>query len=75
MGKPHDSGQRSRISSNLPGHTLTAAVSPGQIYTHGNNLSELYHHVSRRILPADLGGDGPAHDTQRWADIMIRGPS
>ncbi|XP_037081605.1 clavesin-2-like [Pollicipes pollicipes] len=46
-----------------------------KIYMHGNNLAALYEHVSRRILPADLGGDAPAYDTQRWADVMISGAS
>lgn len=43
-----------------------------QIYLHGNNLSTLHEHLPTDILPAELGGTGPAFNPGLWAEPVIR---
>lgn len=42
-----------------------------QIYLHGNNLSTLHEHLPTDILPAELGGTGPAFNPGLWAEPVI----
>ncbi|XP_078045647.1 clavesin-2 [Augochlora pura] len=42
-----------------------------KIYLHGNNLSTLHEHLPTDILPAELGGTGPAFNPGLWADPVI----
>lgn len=42
-----------------------------QIYLHGNNLSTLHDHLPTDILPAELGGTGPAFSPGLWAEPVI----
>ena len=42
-----------------------------QIYLHGNNLSTLHEHVSKYILPAELGGDGPSFSPSIMAKTIL----
>lgn len=42
-----------------------------QIYLHGNNLSSLHEHLPTDILPAELGGTGPAFNPGLWAEPVI----
>lgn len=42
-----------------------------QIYLHGNNLSTLHEHLPTDILPAELGGTGPAFSPGLWAEPVI----
>lgn len=43
-----------------------------QIYLHGNNLSTLHEHLPTDILPAELGGTGPAFNPGLWAEPVIQ---
>ncbi|XP_020283875.1 clavesin-2-like [Pseudomyrmex gracilis] len=43
-----------------------------KIYLHGNNLSTLHEHLPTDILPAELGGTGPAFNPGLWAEPVIR---
>lgn len=46
-----------------------------RIFLHGNNLSTLHEYLSRDVLPSDLGGEGPSHNTEDWlAKICPPGP-
>lgn len=38
---------------------------------HGNNLSTLHEHLPTDILPAELGGTGPAFNPGLWAEPVI----
>lgn len=38
---------------------------------HGNNLSTLHQHLPTDILPAELGGTGPAFNPSLWAEPVI----
>ncbi|XP_018404939.1 PREDICTED: clavesin-2-like [Cyphomyrmex costatus] len=42
-----------------------------KIYLHGNNLSTLHEHLPTDILPAELGGTGPAFNPGLWAEPVI----
>lgn len=42
-----------------------------KIYLHGNNLSTLHDHLPTDILPAELGGTGPAFSPGLWAEPVI----
>ncbi|XP_043471780.1 clavesin-2-like [Leptopilina heterotoma] len=42
-----------------------------KIYLHGNNLSTLHQHLPTDILPAELGGTGPAFNPGLWAEPVI----
>ncbi|XP_072744855.1 clavesin-2 [Anoplolepis gracilipes] len=42
-----------------------------KIYLHGNNLSTLHKHLPTDILPAELGGTGPAFNPGLWAEPVI----
>lgn len=42
-----------------------------QIFLHGNNLSTLHEHLPTDILPAELGGTGPAFNPGLWAEPVI----
>lgn len=42
-----------------------------KIYLHGNNLSTLHEHLPTDILPAELGGTGPAFNPGLWAESVI----
>lgn len=42
-----------------------------KIYLHGNNLSTLHQHLPTDILPAELGGSGPAFNPGLWAEPVI----
>ncbi|XP_070156143.1 clavesin-2 [Polyergus mexicanus] len=42
-----------------------------KIYLHGNNLSTLHEHLPTDILPAELGGTGPAFSPGLWAEPVI----
>ncbi|XP_033229107.1 uncharacterized protein LOC117180728 [Belonocnema kinseyi] len=42
-----------------------------KIYLHGNNLSTLHEHLPTDILPAELGGSGPAFNPGLWAEPVI----
>ncbi|XP_058799097.1 clavesin-2-like [Phymastichus coffea] len=42
-----------------------------KIYLHGNNLSTLHQHLPLDILPAELGGTGPAFNPGLWAEPVI----
>lgn len=37
-----------------------------RIHLHGYNLSTLHEYVTKDILPSDLGGEGPSHNTEDW---------
>ncbi|EZA54189.1 clavesin-2 [Ooceraea biroi] len=42
-----------------------------KIYLHGNNLSTLHEYLPTDILPAELGGTGPAFNPGLWAEPVI----
>ncbi|GLH15394.1 Uncharacterized protein GBIM_19850 [Gryllus bimaculatus] len=42
-----------------------------KIYLHGNNLSTLHDYVTKDILPAELGGEGPSYNPVQWADKLL----
>ncbi|XP_011168755.2 clavesin-2 [Solenopsis invicta] len=42
-----------------------------KIFLHGNNLSTLHEHLPTDILPAELGGTGPAFNPGLWAEPVI----
>ncbi|KAL0274629.1 UNVERIFIED_CONTAM: hypothetical protein PYX00_002718 [Menopon gallinae] len=42
-----------------------------KIYLHGNNLSTLHDYVSKDVLPAELGGEGPPYNPIFWAEKLI----
>lgn len=42
-----------------------------QIYMHGNNMSTLHEYVSKDILPAELGGEGPSFNPSVWSDQLL----
>lgn len=42
-----------------------------KIHLHGNNLSTLHDHLPTDILPAELGGTGPAFNPGLWAEPVI----
>lgn len=41
-----------------------------RIYVHGNNLSMLHDHVHQDVLPAELGGEQPSYNPQKWIEIL-----
>lgn len=45
-----------------------------RIYVHGNNLSTLHDYVHKDILPAELGGEQPSYNPEKWLKIL-RGES
>lgn len=42
-----------------------------KIYMHGNNMSTLHEYVSKDILPAELGGEGPSFNPTVWSDRLL----
>ncbi|KAK3927645.1 Clavesin-2 [Frankliniella fusca] len=42
-----------------------------KIYMHGNNMSTLHEYVSKDILPAELGGEGPSFNPTLWSDELL----
>lgn len=42
-----------------------------KIYMHGNNMSTLHEYVSKDILPAELGGEGPSFNPTMWSDRLL----
>lgn len=42
-----------------------------KIYMHGNNMSTLHEYVSKDILPAELGGEGPSFNPTVWSDKLL----
>ncbi|XP_076043986.1 clavesin-2-like isoform X2 [Oratosquilla oratoria] len=42
-----------------------------RIQLHGNNLHTLHAQVPPRLLPAELGGEGPEYHTQSWANTIL----
>lgn len=42
-----------------------------KIYMHGNNMSTLHEYVSKDILPAELGGEGPSFNPSVWSDQLL----
>ncbi|XP_077301078.1 LOW QUALITY PROTEIN: clavesin-2-like [Arctopsyche grandis] len=47
-----------------------------RIHLHGYNLSTLHEYVTKDILPSDLGGEGPSHNTEDWlAKLQCRNSS
>ncbi|GBP16691.1 Clavesin-2 [Eumeta japonica] len=44
-----------------------------RIVLHGNNLSTLHDALPLDILPAELGGEGPSYNSERWLQEFCRG--
>lgn len=44
-----------------------------RIILHGNNLSTLHDSLPLDILPAELGGEGPSYNSERWLQEFCRG--
>jgi hypothetical protein len=42
---------------------------------HGNNLSTLHDSLPLDILPAELGGEGPSYNSERWLNEFYRAES
>ncbi|XP_041982181.1 clavesin-2-like [Aricia agestis] len=43
-----------------------------RIVLHGNNLSTLHDALPLDILPAELGGEGPSYNSERWVQEFCR---
>nr|ATY51944.1 CTD44 [Heliconius melpomene] len=43
-----------------------------RIVLHGNNLSTLHDSLPLDILPAELGGEGPSYNSERWLQEFCR---
>lgn len=43
-----------------------------RIMLHGNNLSTLHDSLPLDILPAELGGEGPSYNSERWLHEFCR---
>ncbi|XP_053610901.1 clavesin-2-like [Plodia interpunctella] len=43
-----------------------------RIVLHGNNLSTLHDSLPLDILPAELGGEGPSYNSERWLKEFCR---
>jgi len=59
------------ITDNRPERKKMLSFFSWQIYLHGNNLSTLHEHLPTDILPAELGGTGPAFNPGLWAEPVI----
>lgn len=66
------------LSSPLCVQATLALVKPfldektrNKIFLHGNNLTTLHEHLPTDILPAELGGTGPAFNPGLWAEPVI----
>ncbi|XP_012263346.2 clavesin-2-like [Athalia rosae] len=66
------------LSSPLCVQATLAVIKPfldektrNKIYLHGNNLTTLHEHLPTDILPAELGGTGPAFNPGLWAEPVI----
>ncbi|XP_073961630.1 clavesin-2-like [Choristoneura fumiferana] len=46
-----------------------------RIVLHGNNLSTLHDALPLDILPAELGGEGPSYNSERWLNEFYRAES
>ncbi|XP_026464159.1 LOW QUALITY PROTEIN: clavesin-2-like [Ctenocephalides felis] len=46
-----------------------------RIYMHGNNLSTLHKYVTKDILPAELGGEGPSFNPSVWLQTLVQSGS
>lgn len=46
-----------------------------RIVLHGNNLSTLHDALPLDILPAELGGEGPSYNSERWLNEFYRNES
>lgn len=44
-----------------------------RIVLHGNNLSTLHDSLPLDILPAELGGEGPSYNSERWLHEFCKG--
>lgn len=44
-----------------------------RIVLHGNNLSTLHDSLPLDILPAELGGEGPSYNSERWLQEFCKG--
>ncbi|UYV61507.1 CLVS1 [Cordylochernes scorpioides] len=43
----------------------------GKVVMHGNNLTTLHAHLSREMLPAELGGSLPPYNNHYWAKQLL----
>ena len=42
-----------------------------QIRFHGHNLCSLHESISKEILPAELGGEGPPYQSLQWIQQLV----
>lgn len=42
-----------------------------RLHLHGNNLSTLHAHVTKDILPAEMGGEQASYNPQVWIDKIM----